>query len=469
MGFKLIRKFITAYIFLALAVFILISTVGSKIIENNIISLKSRQVYSEAQNIAADLTDKDESLDSLHTLLRYVAAYEGSEIWLMTDDGKIILNSANEYTGESDERVSGFDRVSLGSGYYWTGDFFGYFVRDRLTVMTPVSSNLIIQGYVVIHIPMSQIISLRESILATVHIVVILIFIIFFIILLLIFFWVINPLVRITKGAKEFAEGNLKYRIDLNNSDETGYLANTLNYMADELDKAGDRQRAFIANISHDFRSPLTSIKGYATAMQDGVIPPEMQSKYLGIVIAESDRLAKLSQEMLTLDKVNSRSQELKLSNFNINEMLKETAASFEGRCIQKNIVIDLIFEEEILMVNADYSKIQQVLYNLVDNAIKFSKANTTIEIESSKKQKKAYIRVSDHGIGISSNDISKIWDRFYKTDLSRGKDPKGSGLGLAIVKEILTAHGQKINVVSTPDVGTTFTFTLPSAISESL
>ncbi len=469
MHFKLISKFIAAYISLALISFVLISTVGSQIIEGTIISIKSRQIYSEAQNIAADISSSDEDLVSIHSLLRYAAAYQGSEIWLLTDEGEIILDSANKSTGEHHDYVSGFDRVSLGTGYYWTGDFFGYFVRDRLTVMTPVSSNLIIQGYVVIHIPMSQIISLRESILASVHIVVILIFLISLVFLLLVFYWVINPLRRITKGAKEFAEGNLKYKIGLKNADETGYLADTLDYMAEELDKSGDRQRAFIANISHDFRSPLTSIKGYATAMQDGVIPPEMQSKYLGIVISEADRLAKLSQEMLTLDKVNSKSQELKLSNFDINEMIRETAASFEGRCIQKNIVIDLIFEEESLMVNADYSKIQQVLYNLVDNAIKFSTSKTTIEIESSERHEKAYIRVSDHGIGISSNDISKIWERFYKTDLSRGKDPKGSGLGLAIVKEILTAHGQKINVVSTPDVGTTFTFTLSSAISEAI
>ena len=468
MRFKLIWKFLAAYITLALVSFVLISTAGSQLIEDTIISIKSRQIYSEAQNIAEDISS-DEDLYSIHSLLRYVAAYQGSEIWLLTDEGEVILNSANKYTEESHDYVSGFDRVSLGTGYYWIGDFFGYFVKERLTVMTPVSSNLIIQGYVVIHIPMSQIISQRESILASVHMIVILIFIILLIILLLIGYWVINPLHHITKGAKEFAEGNLKYKISLKNSDETGYLADTLDYMADELDKSGDRQRAFIANISHDFRSPLTSIKGYATAMQDGVIPPEMQSKYLGIVISEADRLAKLSQEMLTLDKVNSKSQELKLSNFDINEMIRETAASFEGRCIQKNIVIDLIFEEESLMVNADYSKIQQVLYNLLDNAIKFSKSRTAIEIESSERHEKAYIRVSDHGIGISSNDISKIWDRFYKTDLSRGKDPKGSGLGLAIVKEILTAHGQKINVVSTPDVGTTFTFTLSSAISEAI
>lgn len=197
--------------------------------------------------------------------------------------------------------------------------------------------------------------------------------------------------------------------------------------------------------------------------MQDGTIPYEMQSKYLGIVISEADRLNKLSQEMIAIQKAGS-GRILSYSDFDINSMIRDTAASFEGACIQKSIMIDLIVEEEILNVHADFSQIQQVLYNLTDNAIKFSKTNSTIEIETSIRYNKAYIVVRDHGIGISSSELPKIWDRFYKADASRGKDPRGSGLGLAIVKEIIQAHGQKINVVSTPDVGTEFSFTLELA-----
>ena len=118
--------------------------------------------------------------------------------------------------------------------------------------------------------------------------------------------------------------------------------------------------------------------------------------------------------------------------------------------------------EEEHLEVYADYPQIQQVLYNLIDNALKFSRNNSKIELETRVRLGKAYVYVKDHGIGIASSELNKIWDRFYKADTSRGKDPRGSGLGLAIVKEIIQNHGQKINVVSTPDVGTEFSFTLP-------
>ena len=144
--------------------------------------------------------------------------------------------------------------------------------------------------------------------------------------------------------------------------------------------------------------------------------------------------------------------------------MNKDTAATFEVICGQKNITFDLTFSDTIQMVYAVLGKIQQVMYNLIDNAIKFSHNNSTIYIQASEKYEKIFISVKDTGIGIPKDSIKKIWDRFYKTDLSRGKDKKGTGLGLAIVKEIIQAHGENIDVISTEGVGTEFIFSLPKA-----
>ena len=144
--------------------------------------------------------------------------------------------------------------------------------------------------------------------------------------------------------------------------------------------------------------------------------------------------------------------------------MIKNLAASFEGSCTQKRISIELIFDTKHLNVYADQRKIQQVLYNLLDNAIKFSDSETTITIETTDRGSKVYTSVKDYGIGIPRNSLNKIWERFYKTDLSRGKDKKGTGLGLAIVKEAIQAHGENITVMSTEGVGTEFIFTLPKA-----
>ena len=238
--------------------------------------------------------------------------------------------------------------------------------------------------------------------------------------------------------------------------------------MSSELNKLEEYQKTFIANVSHDFRSPLTSIKGYLEAILDGTIPPEMQEKYLTRVISETERLNKLTQGMLTLNSLDSKGY-LSRTNFDINRTIKDTAASFEGTCNAREISFDLTFSDSILMVYADLGKIQQVLYNLIDNAIKFSHNGGVIYIQTSVRREKVFVSVKDCGIGIPKESIKKIWDRFYKSDTSRGKDKKGTGLGLAIVKEIIQSHGENIDVVSTPDVGTEFIFSLPKASASNL
>ena len=271
------------------------------------------------------------------------------------------------------------------------------------------------------------------------------------------------PLKKITAAATQYAEGNLKHKLTLHTQDEMGYLAATLNFMSDELDKIEEYQKNFIANVSHDFRSPLTSIKGYLEAILDGTISPDMQEKYLTRVISETERLNKLTQGLLTLDTLDSKGY-LSRNNFDINRVIKDTAASFEGTCNTKNIVIDLTFSEPITMVYADLGKMQQVLYNLIDNAIKFSHPDSVIYIQVTVKYEKVFVSVKDTGVGIPKGSLKKIWERFYKSDPSRGKDKRGTGLGLSIVKEIIQNHGETIDVVSTEDVGTEFIFTLPRA-----
>ena len=310
---------------------------------------------------------------------------------------------------------------------------------------------------------MSVIWEMSNSNLNVVYITAAILLILSLIILLVFTKTVYFPLQKITEGANEYAAGNLEYRIDLNTRDEMGYLAGTLNYMSGELNKLEEYQRNFIANVSHDFRSPLTSIKGYLEAIIDGTIPPEMYEKYLTRVISETEHLTKLTQGMLTLNSLDSKGY-LSRSSFDINRVIKDTAASFEGTCEKKNINFELTFSDSMQMVYADLGKIQQVLYNLIDNAIKFSHQDSTIYIQTRIKNEKIFVSVKDTGIGIPKDSVQKVFDRFYKSDLSRGKDKKGTGLGLAIVKEIIQAHGENIDVVSTEGVGSEFIFSLPLA-----
>ena len=274
------------------------------------------------------------------------------------------------------------------------------------------------------------------------------------------------PIRKLTKLTKGYADGDLSARAHFKRVDELGQLANSLDFMAGEIDKLNDYQNKFIANVSHDFRSPLTSIKGYLEAMLDGTIPPELYEKYLNIVLFETERLNKLTGSLLTLNNMN-QGMILEISSFDINEIIRKTILTFEGVCSQKKIQFNLTFSDKNTFVDADYGKIQQVIYNLIDNAIKFSNSSSFINISTYEKGEKIFISVKDFGMGIPKDNIEKIWDRFYKSDLSRGKDKKGTGLGLSIVKEIINAHKTTIDVISTEGTGTEFIFSLPKAQTE--
>jgi len=274
-------------------------------------------------------------------------------------------------------------------------------------------------------------------------------------------FFVYRPLRQITEAAKQYAMGNLDYEIPVHTHDEMGYLSASLNYMSVQIKDMDDYQKKIVANVSHDFRSPLTSIKGYVEAMTDGTIPPELHEKYLKIILFETERLTDLTTDLLTLNEFDTKELLLDKSQFDIQEVIKNTAQSFEGVCTPKHISIKLILLPGTVKVNADKRKIQQVLYNLIDNAIKFSENDSSISVEVTEKNGTIFVSVKDHGIGIPKKELNKIWERFYKSDLSRGKDKKGTGLGLSIVKEVIQAHDEHINVISTEGVGTEFIFSL--------
>lgn len=465
MTHSLYYKFILGYLVFGLLGFAAIATFSSEITERYLVQEQSDTLYDEANQIASSYSGmyhgKDMDLTASYPQLVGTAKYLHAQIWIVDRQGKIVADSSQ--SNRAGQMIDSFDPTLAGNKSYTIGNYYGQFKYDVLTVHAPITGNYTTYGYVVIHLPLSSISATRDSILNIVYITSAVVFALSSIILLVFTNTVYFPLKKITEGANEYAQGNLTHHINVNTRDEMGYLAATLNYMSDELNKMEEYQKTFIANVSHDFRSPLTSIKGYLEAILDGTIPPEMYEKYITRVITETERLNKLTQGMLTLNSLDSKGY-LNRTNFDINRVIKDTAASFEGTCEDKNINFDLTFSDNIQMVYADLGKIQQVMYNLIDNAIKFSHHDSTIYIQASSKYEKIFISVKDTGIGIPKDSIKKIWERFYKSDLSRGKDKKGTGLGLAIVREIIQSHGENIDVVSTEGVGTEFIFSLPKA-----
>lgn len=460
-------KFLTVYALFGFLSFFLISTWGSSLIEQQLISNVSDRLYMEASSIADNETVKyfnDEiSLQNLYDGLCTIATFQDTQMQVINPSGSILLNTEADLTPISFDVIENFDPAAFGPKYYEVSTFYNEFSASQLNIMVPITNNMETKGYVSLHLPMEHIYEQREELLRNILLIFIGIFLLSLMILGLFTITVYRPLQKIITGTMEYAMGNLKYKIHVDTNDEMGYLAATMNFMGEELQKHNEYQKQFIANVSHDFRSPLTSIKGYAEAISDGTIPPELYPKYLGIITSEAERLDKLTRSMLTLSNMDKQVM-LNITTFDINSLIKNSIAVFEVICQQKKISIELVLDDVTLFVSGDMGKIQQVIYNLVDNAIKFSPRNATITIETTEKHGKVYISVKDMGIGIPKDAQNKIWDRFYKIDSSRGMDRKGTGLGLAIVKEIIAAHEQNINVISTEGVGTEFIFTLNKA-----
>ncbi|MCH5333566.1 MAG: HAMP domain-containing histidine kinase [Agathobacter sp.] len=469
-------RFIIGYIIFGVLAFVVLFTFTQHSAVSWMEKREAKNLYREsvmiASRYATAYTGSSLSLEDFRSQMSTLGTYLSADIWVIDPSGRILFDSSDPSVGQSGtdnyRAIADFDIADFGSRYYRIGDFYHTFSEDRMTVFAPVTSNYRILHYVLIHKPIAEVTTSVNSLVNISTLTVGLVFVCSFVILALFTFAFYLPLRKITKVAEAYAKGTFTEQIQIHSRDEIGYIANTMNYMANELNTLEDDQRKFISNVSHDFRSPLTSIKGYVEAMLDGTIPTEMQSKYFNIILFETERLNKLTQDLIDLNKFGRLGIMLDITDFDINWVIKTTILTFEGTCEKKGLTFDLVLTGQELYVTADMAKTQQVLYNLIDNATKFSHNNTSIKIETNIKHEKVLISVKDSGIGIPSDSIKKIWDRFYKTDLSRGKDKKGSGLGLAIAKEIIQAHNEHINVISTEGVGTEFIFTLPLSQKES-
>lgn len=467
MKLSLSLKFIITYILLGITGFILLNTAGAQLVEDHIISRESSRLYTSATSLASTKAIRSyrdaETLQATQEMLEAVAQTDKIDILILDTQGMLVMDTSSNAENTT-AQLKNFDPAASSNSFYTIDNFFGHYTANQLNVTVPITINMSTRGYVSLHEPMTQVLADREQMLFLILQFYAVCIVLFFLLIVMLLITVHRPLKKITCGAREFAAGNLEYQIPIHSKDELGYLSNTLNYMADEMRQSDQFQKNFISNVSHDFRSPLTSIKGYVEAILDGTIPHEMQDKYLNIILFETSRLTKLTQGMLQLNDLDAKTYMLNIRNFDLNPLIKNTAASFEGTCREKHISIELLLSSPKEYVSADMEKIQQVMYNLIDNAIKFSGKNSTITIETTSKNELVFVSVKDQGSGIPQKDLGKIWTRFYKQDLSRGKDRTGTGLGLSIVKEIINTHKQNINVISTEGVGTEFIFTLARA-----
>lgn len=270
---------------------------------------------------------------------------------------------------------------------------------------------------------------------------------------------------EMTVAARKYSHGDFSMRISTTDkADEMGALTDSFNAMADSLEKAEQTRQEFIANVSHELKTPMTTIAGFAEGLLDGTIPREEEDKYLAVIADETRRLSRLVREMLDMSKMQDKMGDPdSMKPFNLTEELVMTLLSFESRAEEKRLNVDLQLPDDALWVHGNQDSIHRVIYNLLDNAMKFAHPGGVLALAVWKQGNKAYVSVADEGEVIPEDDLPFIFDRFHKSDRSRSLDRDGVGLGLYLVKSILDAHDEDI-VVTSKDGVTKFVFSLTLA-----
>ena len=273
---------------------------------------------------------------------------------------------------------------------------------------------------------------------------------------------VISPLKEISRAAKSFAAGKFDVRVPVRGRDEVAELAVAFNNMAESMNNYDKMRNTFMSNVSHDLRTPMTSISGFVDGIIDGVIPPEKHEYYLRIVSSEVKRLSRLVSTLLDLSRIQAGDRKFTMAPFDICEMGRQILISFEGKLVEKNLDVEFDTDDENISVLADRDAIYQIFYNLCDNGVKFASEGGRFRISINRqKGRKVLVSVYNEGQGISAEDLPYVFERFYKSDKSRGINKTGVGLGLFISKTIIDAHGEMIWVESDYEKDCCFKFTL--------
>ncbi len=269
------------------------------------------------------------------------------------------------------------------------------------------------------------------------------------------------PLKQMSRAAKSFAQGRFDVRVPVKGEDEIAELAVAFNNMAMSLEKMEESRNTFLSNVSHDLRTPMTTISGFIDGILTGAIPPSKHEHYLGIVSGEVKRLSRLVSSLLDITRLQAGEKKFVKTQFDVCEMARQVLISCEDRIESKKLDVMFDADEDSMSVFADHDSIHQILYNLVDNAIKFSYDEGRLDVTLRRKDRKVYVSVKNTGAGIPKSELPYVFDQFYKSDKSRGLDKTGLGLGLYICKTVIDRHGEEIWVRSEEGSFCEFIFTL--------
>lgn len=461
---SIVRKLIITFSSITGGVLILVGlvlTVGFYRLSNEkLVDTLNKQLDVVSEALGSYLNYQDGTYDEVNGLLKIACLTNDMNGIIVDRLGYVYMVSSNEYSSlkytnidinnfnmNTNENIV-YKKISINNDY---NSIVGAFVK-------PIYSNNQLDGYIIMveNEPVNE----KRTIFIIWISIILAVIVTGAIVKYFAQLLVVEPIEEINNAAKRLAKGDVQERVKVVGKNEIGELAESFNKMAQSIEQSDNIRREFISNVSHELRSPITSIKGFIGGILDGVIPRDKENYYLKIVYDEIDRLARLVNDLLDISAMESGKFNLNISEFDINQTISLCILNLENKIQTKGLNVKAIFHEKRCFAIGDRDRILQVMTNLLENAIKYSDDNGQIEVNISTKGEKIFVSIFNSCNILSENDLNHIWDRFYKSDKSR-TNKISTGLGLPIVRLILSQHNQDIWVENVEDKGVKFIFTL--------
>ena len=479
----LFRKYLTITTAVILISFAVISGTILIFVTNYWRNEKRSLLQKSAENVAEIAANQAMPIDSSRYLLvantmqgfiKTFASNIESDIFITDVSGNPILTVYGSRGGNVDASKPVSDTImqkTLSGHYSAEGTMDGKYDTSYYIVGVPIiirttSGNLSI-GAVFAAYNVDTFNSFRWAIVTVLLWALLAAFAVSFALVWLFTYRLVKPLRNMAAAAHSFGEGNFSVRVPVAGDDEIGQLSAAFNSMADSLSASESSSRSFIANVSHELKTPMTTIAGFIDGILDGTIPPEKEKYYLSIVSQEVKRLSRLVRTMLDLSRIDSGALKLRPSKFDITNTILVSLISFEQKIEEKKLEVSGMEDTDSLWVEGDPDMLHQVIYNLIDNAVKFTNEGGTLRVTVSQSDGRTTVAVENSGPGIAPDELPMVFERFYKTDKSRSQDKNGMGLGLYIVRTIVRLHGGEITASSEQNVRTRFEFWVPDKMQK--
>ena len=473
-------KYLAAFVLIILISFLMLSGIITSMIESHVNENKEKNLIATSESIASGMKNVESIENGMFfqglVISTLININDDMHVLITDEYGKVFLSTLENTLDENGMRVpdtsgdmgiivmSLFDSKNTDSGEEYSvhrGNLGGVLKESHIACAKKIISRGEFKGYVISLSSTARedtLISItrRAVINSSAWVLLAALIAVYFITER-----IIHPLKNMTTAAKQFAKGDFQTRINVSGEDEVAELANAFNNMAESLQNLEKMRNSFLASVSHDLRTPMTTISGFIDGITTGAIPPEKHDYYLGVISGEVHRLSRLVSQLLDVSRLESGDRKFNFVDFDVAEVGRLIIISFEKKLEDKKLDVEFYTESDSMFAFADKDAIYQVIYNLCHNAIKFSREGGKFKIEITSLQSgKINISVFNEGQIIPKDEIPMIFERFYKSDKSRGLDKTGVGLGLYICKTIIDAHGEQIQVESDEN-GTEFRFTL--------